>query len=99
MPKVNVKREIDGDKKKVFQAVKTYLTGRDTLKKLGANIDWDTKSCTGEIEGSNFSGNICVNEKSGKSLVEIEIDLPLLLSPFKGKVKEELEKHLERVSV
>lgn len=99
MPKVQVAREISGEKKKVFQAVKTYLTGRDTLKKLGANIEWDTKSCSGEIEGPNFSGNICIQEKSGKSTVEIEIDLPLLLSPFKGKVKEELEKHLSRVSV
>jgi hypothetical protein len=99
MPQVNVKQEIAGEKKKVFLAVKKYLDGKDTLSKLGATIDWDEKACTGEIEASNFSGNIHVSEKGGKSLVEIEIKLPLLLTPFKGKVEEELKKHLGRVVV
>ena len=99
MPKVQVKREINGEKKKVYAAVKAYLEGRDTLKKLGATMDWNDKSCCAEIEASNFSGNISVSEKSGKSLVEIAIDLPLLLTPFKSKVEEELKKHLGRVEV
>jgi hypothetical protein len=99
MPKVQVKREIAGEKKKVYGAVKAYLEGRDTLKKLGATMDWDDKGCGAEIEASNFSGNITVTEKSGKSLVEIAIDLPLLLTPFRGKVEEELKKHLGRVEV
>jgi hypothetical protein len=99
MPQVKVKHEIEGEKKKVFSAVKKYLTGRDTLSKLGATIDWDDKSCTGEIEAASFKGQLAVTEKSGTSLVEILIDLPLLLTPFKGKVEEELKKHLGRVEV
>lgn len=99
MPQVSVKREIAGDKKKVYAAVKKYLEGRDTLKKLGATMDWDDKACKAEIEASNFSGAIDVAEKSGKCLVEISIKLPLLLTPFKGKVEEELTKHLGRVEV
>lgn len=99
MPKVQVKREISGEKKKVFTAVKIYLDGRDTLKKLGANMNWNEKTCCGEIEASNFSGNLSVTENKGVSLVEISIDLPLLLTPFKSKVEEELKKHLSRVEV
>lgn len=99
MPKVQVKREITGEKKKVYSAVKKYLEGRDTLKKLGASLDWDDKGCSAEIEASNFSGNISVTEKTGKCMVEIAIDLPLLLTPFRGKVEEELKKHLGRVEV
>jgi hypothetical protein len=99
MPIVNVKQEIKGEKKKVFAAVKKYMEGRDTLSKLGATVNWDEKACEAEIEASNFSGNISVTEKSGSSTVAINIDLPLLLTPFKGKVEEELKKHLGRVSV
>ena len=99
MPKVQVKREIAGDRKKVYSAVKTYLEGRDTLKKLGASMDWNDKSCSAEIEASNFSGSISVTEKTGSTLVEISIDLPFLLTPFRGKVEEELKKHLSRVEV
>lgn len=99
MPQVKVKHEITGEKKKVFAAVKKYLEGRDTLSKLGASIEWDDKSCGGSIEASNFGGSLAVNEKAGTSTVEIVIDLPLLLTPFRGKVEEELKKHLGRVSV
>jgi hypothetical protein len=73
------------------------LNGRDTLKKLGADIDWDDAGHAGVIEASNFKGEIVVVEKSGSSTVTITIDLPLLLTPFKSKVEEELKKHLGRV--
>jgi hypothetical protein len=99
MPQVKVKQEIKGEKKKVFAAVKKYLEGRETLSKLGATIDWDEKKCVGAIEASNFGGSLEVTEKGGASLVEIAINLPLLLTPFKGKVEEELKKHLSRVTV
>ncbi len=99
MPKVEVKREITGEKKKVFKAVREYLEGRGTLKKLGASMDWDDKACSADIEASNFKGSLNVTEKSGKSVVEICIDLPFLLTPFRGKVEEELKKHLGRVEV
>ncbi len=99
MPQVTVKREIAGDKKKVYAAVKKYLEGRDTLKKLGADMDWDDKACSAAIDASNFSGSLSVNEGKAKCTVEISIKLPLLLTPFKGKVEEELTKHLGRVEV
>ncbi len=97
MPQVKVNHEIEGKKKDVYKAVKTYLNGRDTLKKLGADIDWDDAGHSGAIEASNFKGEIVVVEKSGSSTVTITIDLPLLLTPFKSKVEEELKKHLGRV--
>lgn len=99
MPQVTVKREIAGEKKKVYAAVKKYLEGRDTLKKLGADMNWDDKACNAEIEASNFSGNLSVTEGKAKCVVEISIKLPLLLTPFKGKVEDELTKHLGRVEV
>ncbi len=99
MPKVKVSRAIPGKRSEVFAAVKAYLEERAPLKKIGADVDWDPKSCAAVIEGSNFKGSITVEEQKGKALVEISIDLPLLLTPFKGKVEEELEKHLSRVNV
>lgn len=99
MPQVKVTRKLDGKKSAVFEAVKTYLEGRDTLKKLGADVDWNSKTCEAEIEGGNFKGSIQVMEQKGSCVVEIVVDLPLLLTPFKGKVEEELKKHLSRVEV
>ena len=99
MPQVKVKQEIPGEKKKVYAAVKRYLEGKDTLQKLGGTIAWNDQESAAEIKASNFSGGLAVNEKAGKSTVEITISLPLLLTPFRGKVEEELKKHLGRVVV
>lgn len=99
MPKVKVTHDVKGKKQAVYEAVKKYLEGRETLDKLGATMNWKDKSCTAELEASNFSGELTVTEKGANSTVAIEIDLPLLLTPFKGKVEEELKKHLGRVKV
>lgn len=97
MAKVNVEQAIKGERKKVFKAVREYLEGRDTLNKIGAKIRWEEKSCSGVIEGGAFSGALTVTADGKDSLVAIEIELPLLMSAFKGKVKEELAKHLSRI--
>lgn len=99
MPKVVVTQKISGKRKAVYAAVKEYLEGRDTLKKLGATVDWDDAGCGGAIEADSFSGEIAVEEKGAASHVSISVDLPIVLSLFKGKVEEELKKHLGRVKV
>ena len=99
MPKVQVEQEVKGSSEKVYAAVKEYMSGRDTLKKIGAEIEWKDKAKCAVISGANFEGEITVEGDSKKALVCISIDLPLLLTPFKNKVKEELEKHLSRVKV
>jgi hypothetical protein len=99
MPQVKVLRDIKGKKKDVYSAVKEYLDGRETLAKLGATMQWNDKSCSGVLEASSFSGALEVNEKGDKSQVAITIELPFLLTPLKGKVEEELNKHLGRVKV
>lgn len=99
MPKVEVEQEVKGSVEKVYAAVKEYIGGKDTLKKLGAEIEWKDKAKSATISGGQFAGEICVEGDAKKALVTISIDLPFLMSPFKGKVKEELEKHLARVKV
>lgn len=99
MPQVKVSHEIKGKRKEVYEAVKIYLDGKETLDKLGAKMVWNDKACEGTIEAGNFSGSLEVCEKSGQTNITIAIDLPLLLSPFKGKVADELKKHLSRVKV
>lgn len=99
MPKVNVEHSVSGSGEDVYKAVKKYMTERGTLEKLGGEIIWEDSSLTGSIESDKFSGEIEVSENSGESLVTITIDLPFLLAPFKGKVKEELTKHLSRLKV
>lgn len=99
MAKVNVEQKIEGAPTAVYSAVKKYMNGRDTLQKLGAEVKWQDKKNGALIEADNFNGEISVVEDGKNSRVTISIDLPLLLSPFKNKVKDELAKHLSRIKV
>lgn len=99
MPQVKVSQEFKGKKQAVYKAVKDYLDGRETLQKLGASMNWNDKTHSGELEGGSFSGALSVSEKGGSVQVSIVVDLPLLLTPLRGKVEEELKKHLGRVKV
>ena len=97
MSKVEVEEKLAVCQEDAYQTVKAYFEKKDFLKKLGADIVWDDKNNYAEIKGNNFSGSFTVKEKGKESLVCISISLPMLLSPFKSKVKEELTKHLKRL--
>ena len=97
MPKVEIEEKLSGAPEDVYKAVKDYFKEKDFLKKLGAKIEWDDKGSCAEVKGDKFSGNFQIKGKGKNSLVCVSISLPLLLSPFKSKVKEELTKHLKRI--
>lgn len=99
MPTVKVERTIDGNKDEVYQAVKKYMEERGTLQKLGGEVDWNDKKAKAFIEGNAFEGEITVTEKGGKANIAIEVQLGMLVGMMKGKVKEELTKHLGRIKV
>ncbi len=58
-------------------------------------IDWNDSAQRGKIIASKFSGEIFINNHS----IEIEVDLPFLLSPFKGRIKETLKEKLNTLFV
>ncbi len=99
MPKVNVEHSVSGSCEDVYQAIKKYLTERNPMQKLGGEIIWEDKTHSAAIEADQFSGDIGVSESGGESTILVTIDLPFLMAPFKGKVKEELSKHLSKLKV
>ena len=99
MPKVEIEEKLSGKPEDVYSAVKEYFKKKDFLEKLGASIEWDDKGSCAAVKGDKFSGNFEIKGKGKDSLVCVSISLPLLLSPFKSKVKEELTKHIKRIQV
>ena len=97
MPKIEVEEKLSVCQADAYQVVKGYFEKKDFLTKLGAKILWDDKNSCAEIQGDKFSGSFAVKEEGKGSLVCIRVSLPMLLSPFKSKVKEELTKHLKRL--
>lgn len=51
---------------------------------------------TASAKGSQFKADISVKDAAQGSLVTVVVDLPLLLSPFKGKVEDVLKRKLTK---
>lgn len=98
MPKINVAHETRMTADEAFKKIKDFFETDQDLKKLDPNMkmSFAEGDLSGKATASQFSAAISVKPNGNGSLVSVMVDLPLLLSPFKGKVQETLEKKLKK---
>lgn len=98
MPKFKVEHKNNLSPEIAFKKVKHLLVEGDDLKKYdpGLKCDFNDGKMSCQIKGSQFSAQLSIQSESKGSNVVIDVDLPLLLSPFKGKVQELLGKILAK---
>lgn len=67
------------------------------LRKMDSSYacQFDEKSFTGSAKGSKFEADMKVVAQGGGAQVEIEVSLPLMLTPLKGVVQSTLQKKLD----
>jgi hypothetical protein len=99
MPKVKVESASKHSAEDTFKRIRTMLESDRDLRKMDANYacEFNDKTFTGSAKGSKFEADMRVTSKGNGSLVEIEVNLPLLLTPVKGVVQSTLQKKLEAV--
>ena len=100
MPKFKFDLQAPLDSATTFGKVKTLLTGENDFKKLDPKVSctFDEAGKTCDVKGSQFKANLKVFEKDTKSsTIAIEVEVPLALSLFKGKIQEAIEKNLKRI--
>jgi hypothetical protein len=99
MPKFTIDHACSQTPEESYKLLKSYLEKDDDLKKLDSKLQCkfldDSKSIL--AHGAQFKANIAVHANSGGSKIEVVVDLPLLLTPLKGKVQEILTKKLSKV--
>lgn len=99
MPKFSFEHKCSHSPQNTYDKIKNFLVEDDGLKKLDPKIKYefqDAKMLTAAV-GSQFKAQMQVVETSNGAKVEITVDLPLLLTPFKTKIQESLERKLNRV--
>jgi hypothetical protein len=62
-------------------------------KELIDTVDWSTDGCSAVAKGKGFTARFQVDD----STAQIEVDLSLMLRPFKKKVRSRLESKLDEV--
>ncbi len=84
----------------VYSKIKNFLSGENDFKKFDANVacTFDESSKTCNVAGSQFKAAMRVVPKDSSACqIVVEVELPLALALFKGKIQETLEKNLTKL--
>jgi hypothetical protein len=98
MPKVSIEHSTSLNAKDAFGKIKTFFETDQDIRRFDPNIkcDFNESSLSGKASGSQFKANIAVTSHGPGSKIDVIVDLPLLLAPFKGKVQETIQKKLSK---
>jgi hypothetical protein len=98
MPKVSIEHSTSLNPKDAFGKIKTFFETDQDIRRFDPNIkcDFNESSLSGKASGSQFKANIAVISQGQGSKIDVTVDLPLLLAPFKGKVQETIQKKLSK---
>ena len=98
MPKFTINHDVKQPVDQTFEKVQKVLSKGDELKKYDPKIQcsFDAASKTCKIKGSQFNADLKVSAQGQGSQIVVTVDLPLLLTPFKGKISESLVKLFDK---
>ena len=98
MPKVSVEHKSSIPAPEAMKKIKVFFETDQDLRKLDPKLNCDFKEgeTKGHVTGSQFKADVTVLAEGQGSKINIVIDLPLILTPFKGKVEETLRKKLSK---
>lgn len=101
MPKVKVESNSKHSPEDTYQRIKSLLENDKELRKMDSTYkcQFNDAQMSGTAKGGKFEANMKVTSNSsvgsGGAHVQIEVDLPLMLTPVKGLVQSTLQKKLE----
>lgn len=84
----------------VFEKLRTYCDKKLVLKELGnlrPQVDWNEKKRQGEFNEKGVKGMISVTGQV-HAKITLKLEIPFLMTPFKGLISSSIQKHLERFS-
>ncbi|MEQ1876415.1 MAG: polyhydroxyalkanoic acid system family protein [Bdellovibrionia bacterium] len=96
MPKITIDRKTALDPKAAFGKIKEFFSTDRDLRKLDSNYQcqFDETGLSGSAKGQKFQAEMSVRAEAGGSRIQVEITLPMLLTPLKGMVEKTVNEKL-----
>lgn len=97
MPKVKVESKSKRSAEETYKIIRSLLESDSDLRRMDSSYvcQFDDQSLSGTAKGGKFEADMKVVSQGEGCKVEIEVNLPLMLSPFKGIVQSTLQKKLD----
>ncbi len=99
MPKINLQFDSKSSAAEVYNKVKGFLTTDEGIKKLDSKLtfSFSDPEMKGTAKGGGFSADLQVESKDVGCKVNLAVDLSFLLTPFKSKVEEVLQRKISKL--
>ena len=97
MPKFKVESKSNYSAQDTYLKIKSLLENDRDLRKMDSSYvcNFNDSGLTGSAKGGKFEAVMKVAGSDSGASVEIEVSLPLMLTPLKGVVQSTLQKKLE----
>jgi hypothetical protein len=98
MPKFTIDHLSSHDAEVAYKKIKEFLSSDEDIRRFDPKLQvlFNDGSKTCNMHGMQFKAEMLVAEAATGSKVVITVDLPLMLTPFKGKVQETLQRKLAK---
>jgi hypothetical protein len=98
MPKISIDHPSSIPADQAMSTIKNFFENDKDLQRIDSKIkcQFSPGELKGKVLGSQFKADIEVKAAGKGSEIRVVVDLPLILTPFKGKVEETLRKKLSQ---
>lgn len=98
MPKFTIDHQTSKNTQETYTVIKDFLAKDADIRKFDSKIqcDFNDSAMSCKMNGGQFKAEVSVAAAGNGSKVSVTVDLPFMLTPFKGKVTETLQKKLAK---
>lgn len=98
MPKFSIDHSSQHPAPETFEKLKGFFDKAEDIRRIDPKVQYtfDDAKLTGKANGSQFKADIQVVPAGPGCKVTVTVDLPFLLSPFKGKIQEMISHKLAK---
>lgn len=98
MPKFTIDHMSSSNPQEAYSKIKEFLNNDQDIRRFDPKLQcsFNDGSMSAKMNGAQFKADMSVAASGSGSKVVVTVDLPLMLTPFKGKVQETLQKKLAK---
>jgi hypothetical protein len=98
MPKFTIEHQSSIAPQEAFGKIKDFLSKDGDIRRFDSKLEcsFNEGSHTAQMKGSQFKADLNVLPSGTGCKVAVTVDLPLMLSPFRGKITETLKSKLSK---
>lgn len=98
MPKFTIDHQSEHKAEDAYNKIKEFLSHDQDLRRFDPKLEcfFNDIAMIASLKGGQFKADMAVAAIGTGSKISVTVDLPLMLTPFKGKVQETLQKKLAK---